>query len=190
MPFKKVLNYSVKEIWKSNSDMNIFVTSPFPAESAICLPDKHIVKMPLECCQMLSIVASKWYHSYGDLLRTDGVPYRTEKGAFRNHPCTKWAGETIDNAYWLIKWGMNLCDEYSIRYNNKIHSCYNTLLQAYYLFPKGKITHVTPFARAMPDQYKFDTSISTFDAYKMYIASKPWVASNYLRMPLRKPSWV
>ncbi len=28
--------------------MNIFATSPFPAESAICLPDKHIVKMPLE----------------------------------------------------------------------------------------------------------------------------------------------
>ncbi|MFZ9205514.1 MAG: pyrimidine dimer DNA glycosylase/endonuclease V, partial [Candidatus Nanopelagicaceae bacterium] len=38
--------------------MNIFVTSPWPAESAICLPDKHVVKMPLECCQMLSIVAS------------------------------------------------------------------------------------------------------------------------------------
>jgi hypothetical protein len=43
--------------------MNIFVTSEFPAESAICLPDKHVVKMPLECCQMLSIVASeKWGH--------------------------------------------------------------------------------------------------------------------------------
>jgi hypothetical protein len=39
--------------------MNIFATNPFPAESAICLPDKHVVKMPLECCQMLSIVASK-----------------------------------------------------------------------------------------------------------------------------------
>lgn len=170
--------------------MNIFVTHPFPAESAICLPDKHIVKMPLECCQMLSIVASPWYHNYGKINKADGTPYRTEGGAFRNHPCTKWAAETIDNAYWLIKWGMNLCDEYSIRYDNKIHSCYNTLLEAYYLFPKGKLDQVTPFARAMPDEYKLDTSISTFDAYKMYIASKPWVASNYLRMPLRKPSWV
>ena len=33
--------------------MNIFVTSPFPAESAVCLPDKHIVKMPLEVAQLL-----------------------------------------------------------------------------------------------------------------------------------------
>jgi hypothetical protein len=57
-------------------------------------------------------------------------------------------------------------------------------------FPKGKITKVTPFARAMPDEYKLDTSIDTFTAYKMYIASKPWVASNYLRIPERKPEWV
>lgn len=84
---------------------------------------------------------------------------------------------------------MNLCDEFQLRYG-KVHSCYNTLLQAYYLFPKGKITEVTPFARAMTDEFKFDTSIDTFTAYKMYIASKPWVASNYLRMPSRRPSWL
>ena len=89
--------------------MNIFVTNEFPAESAICLPDKHIVKMPLECCQMLSIVASKWYHNYGTLPKSDGTPYSTEKGAFRNHPCTQWAAKSIHNAYWLIKHGMNLC---------------------------------------------------------------------------------
>ena len=169
--------------------MNIFVTHPFPAESAIVLPDKHIVKMPLECCQMLSIIASKWYHNYGPLHKTDGVAYKTEKGAFRNHPCTQWAAATINNAYWLIKHGMNLCDEYTLRYG-KVHSCYNTLVEAYYLFPKGKLDKVTPFARAMPDEFKYDTSIDTFTAYKNYISSKPWVASNYLRMPERKPEWV
>ena len=170
--------------------MNIFVTSPCPKESAIVLPDRHVNKMSLETCQMLSIVASeKWGHGYGTLPKIDGTPYKTDKGAFRNHPCTRWAAETIDNAYWLIKWGMNLCDEYTLRYN-KTHSCYNTLLQAYYLFPKGKIDKVTSFARAMPDEYKLDDSIDTFTAYKMYIASKPWVASNYLRMPERKPEWI
>ena len=170
--------------------MNIFVTSPFPAESAICLPDKHVVKMPLECCQMLSIVASeKWGHGYGTLPKTDGTPYKTEKGAFRNHPCTQWAARSIDNAYLLIKWGMNLCDEYTLRYN-KTHSCYNTLLQAYYLFPEGKIKEVTPFARAMPEEWKYDDTIDTFTAYKMYVASKPWVKDNSLRLPNRKPEWV
>ncbi len=76
--------------------MNIFVTSPWPAESAICLPDKHVVKMPLECCQMLSIVASdKWGHGYGTLAKSDGTPYKTDKGAFRNHPCTKCNEEKV-----------------------------------------------------------------------------------------------
>lgn len=169
--------------------MNIFVTSKFPAESAICLPDKHIVKMPLECCQMLSIVASDWYHGYGPLHKADGNPYSTVKGAFRNHPCTKWAAETVHNAYWLIKHGMNLCDEYTLRYG-KVHSCYNTLLEAYYLFPKGKIDKVENFVRAMPDEWKHDNTIDTFEAYKKYIASKTWVVDNYLRIPQRKPDWI
>jgi hypothetical protein len=50
--------------------------------------------------------------------------------------------------------------------------------------------NVVEFTRAMPDEYKLDDSIDTFTAYKMYIASKPWVASNYLRMPNRKPEWI
>jgi hypothetical protein len=170
--------------------MNIFVTSEFPAESAIVLPDRHITKMPVETCQLLAIVASeKWGHGYGNLYKSDNTPYRTEKGAFRNHPCTKWAAESIDNAYWLIKHGMNLCDEYTLRYG-KVHSCYKTLVDAYYLFPRGKINKVENFVRAMPDEYKLDDSIDTFTAYKMYIASKPWVSNNYLRMPSRRPEWV
>jgi hypothetical protein len=50
--------------------------------------------------------------------------------------------------------------------------------------------NVLEFTRAMPNEYKFDTSIDTFTAYKMYIASKPWVSNNYLRMPQRKPEWI
>ena len=172
--------------------MNIFVTSPDPVASAQALPDKHIVKMPLETCQMLSIVGSeKWGHGFGTLPKKDGTPYATDKGACRNHPCTVWANETIANARWLIKHGLALCEEYSNRYA-KIHSCLHTLAHADKLFPLDA-THtskLTPFARAMPDQWKYDTSITTFDAYKQYIASKPWVCDNYLRKPDRKPSWV
>ena len=49
---------------------------------------------------------------------------------------------------------------------------------------------VESFTRAMPDEIKHNTSIDTFTAYKTYIASKPWVASNYLRDPSRKPDWI
>jgi len=175
--------------------MNIFVTDPSPYKSAIVLPDKHIVKMPLECCQMLSIVASdKWGHGFGTLPKANGSPYATDKGAFRNHPCTIWANEFVHNWSWLIDHGLALCEEYSNRYR-KIHSCLHTLAYAKKIFPRPDPTgrsgkDPTPFARAMPDEYKLDTSIDTFTAYKMYIASKPWVKDNYLRMPQRKPEWV
>ena len=48
----------------------------------------------------------------------------------------------------------------------------------------------TPFAFAGPDQFKFDKTIDIFTAYKRYISSKPWAASNYLRDPSRKPDWL
>ena len=147
--------------------------------------------MPLECCQMLSIVASdEWGHGYGPLFRKDGqTPYKTEKGAFRNHPCTIWANESRDNASWLIAHGISLCEEYEHRYN-KIHSCYNTLVDALFMFPSGMPHNHTPFTRAMPDCFKLDTSITTIEAYKMYIASKPWVSENYKKDPSRQPDWV
>ena len=46
------------------------------------------------------------------------------------------------------------------------------------------------FTRAMPDEFKYDDSIDTFTAYKMYVSSKPWVSDNYLRKPERKPEWI
>ena len=107
--------------------MNIFVTDADPNKSASCLPDKHIVKMPLETCQMLSIVGSaKWGHNFGTLPKLDGTPYQTEKGAFRNHPCTIWAQT---NFRWLIDHGLALCAEYTHRYG-KTHSCQHTIEHA------------------------------------------------------------
>ena len=175
--------------------MNIFVTDRCPRRSARVLPDKHVVKMPLESCQMLSIIYSKWYFNWGDLHRVDGQPYETKKGAFRNHPCTKWAASNYYNTAWLIQHGCSLAMEYHHRYD-KVHSCAKTLFEAKQIFHRMTGKSVTcysmadKFARAMPDEFKYNTSIDTFTAYKRYIASKPWVASNYLRDESRKPDWV
>ena len=166
--------------------MNIFVTDPDPVKSAQVLPDKHIVKMPLETCQMLAIVASEeWGHGFGKLPKLDGTPYKTEKGAFRGHPCTVWAQ---NNYTWLIIHGLALCAEYTHRYG-KVHSCQHTIEHAKIIFPDW-LSKPKSFTRAMPDGFKYDTSIDTFTAYKNYISSKPWVASNYLRDPSRKPNWL
>jgi len=176
--------------------MNIFVTDRCPIQSAANLPDKHIVKMPLETCQMLAIIYSDWYYGVGKLYKSDGYAYRTSHGAFRNHPCTQWAAANQYNLAWLIVHGFALCTEYTERYG-KVHTCYDVLLQAADIyndcFDESWSTayfKVTDFTRAMPESIKFDTSIDTITAYKQYLNTKPWLASNYLRIPSRKPSFI
>ena len=93
----------------------------------------------------------------------------------------------------MIRHGLALCDEYTYRYG-KVHSCEKTLLHAEMIFPfqylRSVADHATVFARAMPDQWKYDDTIDDITAYKRYIASKPWVKDNYLRKPERKPDWI
>ena len=178
--------------------MNIFVTDSCPIQSARNLPDKHIVKMPLETCQMLAIIYSDWYYGVGKLYKQDGTPYRTAHGAFRNHPCTQWAAANQYNLAWLIRHGYGLCTEYNLRYG-KDHTCLDVISQAERIFHRSfshinSLYHasrkVTEFTRAMPDHIKSDFTITTTTAYQRYLNTKPWVATNYLRIPTRKPLFI
>jgi hypothetical protein len=169
--------------------MNIFVTSPDPRECAIVLADDHVKKMAVESCQMLALVASPWYHGYGTLPKVDGTPYRTQRGAHRNHPCTVWAAQSVHNAMWLIHHGLWLCHEFRVRYGKK-HGCFRTLEIACDIFPLGSYHEATNFVRAMPDEFKLDTTIDTYTAYKRYLNTKVWVKDDYIRKPERKPNWI
>ena len=177
--------------------MNIFVTDPCPIQSARNLPDKHIVKMPLETCQMLAIIYSDWYYGVGKLYKQDGTPYRTQHGAFRKHPCTMWAAATPYNLAWLIRHGYALCHEYNLRYG-KVHTCLDVIEQAERIYHKSfdnlmlsdASRKVGIFTRAMPEYLKYDDTIDTIEAYKRYLNTKPWLATNYLRIPSRKPSFI
>ena len=177
--------------------MNIFVTDPDPIQSAVNLPDKHICKMPLETCQMLAIIYSDWYYGVGKLYKADGKPYRTAHGAFRNHPCTQWAAANQYNLAWLIRHGYALWHEYALRYD-KVHACLDVISQAESIYHKSfpddflsqASRKVADFTRAMPDAIKYDTTITTIQAYIKYLNTKPWLSTNYLRIPSRKPSFI
>lgn len=175
--------------------MNIFAVDEHPRLAAQQLPDKHICKMSLEMCQMVSIIYSKWYHNWGEVYRVDGEPYDTKKGAFRNHPCTIWLSQNYKNLAWGLAHGIALTTEYKRRYG-KVHSCAKTLFDAKKLFHKkvGKsilmYSMVDSFARAMPDNLKYDKSIDDIIAYRRYLNTKEWVKDNYVRIPERKPEWI
>jgi hypothetical protein len=145
---------------------------------------------------MLAIIYSDWYYGVGKLYKSDGTPYRTSHGAFRNHPCTQWAAANQYNLAWLIRHGYALCAEYTARYD-KVHTCLDVISQAERIYHRSfddQLSHasrkVADFTRAMPESIKFDTTIDTITAYKQYLNTKPWLASNYLRIPSRKPSFI
>ena len=87
--------------------MNIFYINEDPIIAAQELADDHIRKMQIESAQMLCTT----FHHYGI-----DAPY---KKAHYNHPSTKWVRESIYHVYWLLEHGLEICDEFVIRYGIK-----------------------------------------------------------------------
>ena len=175
--------------------MNIFAVDCDPTVAARLLPDRHVTKMILESCQMLSIVFSPHYWDVGVVLKVDGTPFKTAKGAFKKHPCTIWAQEKPENCAWLIQHACGLSEEFRKRYD-KFHGLHKSVFACKKLFHEvtGDAitvhTMVDSFSRAMPDEFKYNTSIDDVEAYQQYVNSKPWVYYNYLRKPDRRPDWI
>ena len=164
--------------------MNIFVLDNDPAVSARMMCDKHVVKMIVETAQMLSTVhryldgqqyidvsannrrIKRWNHPVHD--------QTLYKSVMVNHPCTVWARTSHMNYHWLAQHGMALCHEYDHRYNN-YHM--TTRLMRWLLIvppkniPRGKMT---PFAQAMPDQYKSQNAVEAYRNY--YLGEKAGLA--------------
>lgn len=147
--------------------MNIFILDQCPVLSAQMLCDKHIVKMILETAQILCTVARKNGHD---------MKY---KSTHKNHPCTLWAGESLDNWNWLIDHGIAMSKEYSARYNRRhasqdvIEACKNLALD----LPSGS----TPFALAMPNQYKCPDPVKSYRNY--YRTKAHFAAWNHSEQP-------
>ena len=150
--------------------MNIFVLDLDPEVAAQMHCDKHIPKMCVEAAQMMASALRR--HGATDEqmpLTKKGTPY---KGGYAHHPCTVWAGDSWANLKWLCLHGMELTIEYSRRFG-KIHACEDPILRMTSLakqmcraldMPHDKDA-MTPFAQAMPDEYRDDDPVVAYRAY-------------------------
>ena len=137
--------------------MNIFIVH---GDHTICAQwhcNKHVVKMPLETTQMLSTV----HHRYSN----DG-PFLP---VHQKHPCTLWAGQTIENYRWLWRLGIALCKEYTYRYE-KTHACERILAMLRCPPVELQARGFTKPAQAMPDEYKHSDTLMAYQNY--YIGEK------------------
>ena len=146
--------------------MNIFVLDEDPIRAAKMMCDKHIPKMIVESAQMMASALRR--HGATDEqmpLTKAGTPY---KGGHKHHPCTVWVGKSRDNFLWLAEHAISLSAEYSRRFR-KIHACFIPIRDMRHealTIPEGKLT---PFAQAMPDEYKDNNVVK---AYRNYYHSK------------------
>lgn len=156
--------------------MNVFVLDKDPAVAAKYHVDKHVVKMIVETAQLLCtahrvcdgtplVVQRKRKHTEYVLSDTrNDILY---KASFVNHPCNVWARETKQNYEWLSKLGVCLVKEYTHRYH-KLHKTEPLIQFLHDCTPKNiKDEYLTPFAQAMPDQYKNPNAVQAYRDYYM-----------------------
>ena len=143
--------------------MNIFVLHDSPTLSAQAQCDKHVTKMVLETAQLLC----------GAFPADVDVPYRR---THYNHPCAKWTRESRGNFLWLAWHGLALADEFTFRYG-KAHKSREVI--AWCLDNMWKLDMpddgVTPFALAMPDEFKRADPVEAYRAY--YRGGKAGIAT-------------
>ena len=134
--------------------MNIFVLDENPIRAAEMMCDKHIPKMVVESAQMMASAVRRWGATDEHMpLTKAGLPY---KGAYKNHPCTIWVGDTFGNFSWLTDHAMALCVEYTSRFG-KEHTCNDAITRLWHVGIVVSPSHrrtTTQFALAMPDEYR------------------------------------
>ena len=137
--------------------MNIFVLDANPKKCAEYHVDKHSTKMCVEYAQLLCGSHHVTESQYE-------IPYKL---SHKNHPCSIWVRECIENYIWLCDLGLELCEEYTYRYGKR-HKSQDIIEWCLLNTPNiPTIGDITPFALAMPDECKVGTAIDSYRAYYM-----------------------
>lgn len=145
--------------------MNIFILDTDVNLCAQYHVDKHCVKMILETTQLLN----------NAMIAGDSEYKPVYKQTHKNHPCSLWACESIDNFNWLVTLGLALCEEYTFRYG-KQHKCQSILelFQKQSSNLKLPAVGMTPFRLCMPDNYKVADPVESYRNY--YRGDKAYIA--------------
>lgn len=151
--------------------MNIFILDEDVKVSASYHCDQHVNKMILEAAQILCAVNIK---------AGLAAPYKLTHA---NHPCTIWAGKSLENYLYTMDYALWLNEEAKKRYNRS--SDHKSWLVIESLeFPKFDVQELTPFAKCVADEFK-DIS-NPVEAYRKYYKTKSFSEWKYSE----KPAWL
>ena len=133
--------------------MNIFVLDQTIKTCAQYHCDQHVSKMILESVQILCTALNK---------KGITTPYRS---THVKHPCVLWAEQSFENFCWLKTLVEELNREYRWRYEKDQDHASMAVLAAIDIH-RFEALGLTPFAQAMPDQYKNpDDPVAAYRAF-------------------------
>ena len=149
--------------------MNLFILSLCFQECAEWMFDKHVSKMILEAVQMLCC-AKMMLDAEGVV--EDGLDLYRQ--THKNHPVSIWIRTSQENYIWTLNMIDAMHTEWKFRYGHPItkkHKAYELAELLACTVPsadKFEKTGLTPFAQAMPDEYKHEDPV---EAYRRYYQS-------------------
>lgn len=109
------------------------------------------------------------------------APY---KPTHQRHPCTLWAGASLDNWNWLRSLALHLDEEYRFRFERR-HSHRSAIVARGLPAPPLRALGLTEFAQAMPPEYRVPGD--AVRAYRgFYLAAKASFAT-WTKRPI--PLW-
>ena len=147
--------------------MNLFILSLDPAKIAEYMMDKHIAKIILEAVQMLC-TTHRLLTAAAGIKECHPCVYKI---AHKNHPVTIWCRASQANFIWTLDLIDAMHAEWKYRYGHPVHKQHKSYIVAQYLRqnipPAATFERVTtkgimtPFALAMPDEFKIRTAAAT-----------------------------
>jgi hypothetical protein len=155
--------------------MNIFYLNTDPVIAARELCDDHIRKMQIESAQMCC--TAHWEVG-------NEAPYRR---AHTNHPSTKWTRESIQHYRWVVKHGLEVCDEFTRRYG-KSHKTKEVLDWLDKNEPNIPDNGFTEPPQCMPEEFKRPNAIDGYKTY--YIEDKIKIKQLTYNKLNNTPEWI
>lgn len=154
--------------------MNLFIVDYDINKCIQSLPDKHIVKMPVESTQLLCA-------AYYILDQANGLEGKIYKPSHLKHPCALWAAESSLNWDWLKEYTIKLGEEYTFRYG-KSHK--SVELAKHLTKPIFNKTEMTAFVKCVPEEFR---ELDVVEAYRQYFIYYKQHIKRYTGRDI--PSW-
>lgn len=142
--------------------MNLFILSLSVTECAQFMFDKHVSKIILEAAQMLSTAVNIIEPEHN---------LTTYKTCHINHPVSIWVRSSLENFMWTIDLVEAMHDEWKYRNDHPTYKLHKSYEMAMYLkqhhpsSDKFEKKGLTPFAQAMPNEFKHDDPIIAYRQY-------------------------